>query len=161
MNLFGFRLPRRPVVLLPALCLFALHFLVGSPASAQTYSINWYKIAGGGGVSSGGAFTVSGTIGQHDAGAAMAGGNFSLTGGFWAFISVLQTPGAPTLYISSSGATVMVYWQAVPGWTLQQNGDLTLPSGWSASAGINPSNGTNYLNVVNPAGNLYFRLKGP
>ena len=54
-------------VLLPALC------------HAQTYSIDWYKVAGGGGASSGtnGAtvYSVSGTVGQHDASTAMTGGN--------------------------------------------------------------------------------------
>ena len=68
--------------------------------SAQSYSIDWYKVAGGGGTSTGGTYSVSGTIGQHDAGGPMTGGNYSLTGGFWALISVVQTPGAPTLYIS-------------------------------------------------------------
>ena len=34
----------------------------------------------------------------------MSGGNYSLTGGFWA-ISAIQTVGAPTLYISQSGNT--------------------------------------------------------
>ena len=33
-------------------------------ASAQTYSIDWFKIAGGGGTSTGGVYSVSGTIGQ-------------------------------------------------------------------------------------------------
>jgi hypothetical protein len=41
-------------------------------------------IAGGGGSSSGGSFTINGTIGQAAAGAAMTGGNFSVTSGFWA-----------------------------------------------------------------------------
>ena len=63
-------------------------------------SIDWYKVAGGGGTSTGGTYQVSGTIGQHDAGGPMTGGNYSLTGGFWALISVMQTPGAPTLYIT-------------------------------------------------------------
>ena len=80
---------------------------------AQQYSIDWYKIAGGGGTSTGGIYQVSGTIGQPDAGGPMTGGNYSLTGGFWALISVVQTPGAPTLYISDSGNTVTVYWQDV------------------------------------------------
>ncbi len=51
---------------------------------AQQYSIDWYKVAGGGGTSTGGTYSVSGTIGQHDAGGPMTGGNYSLTGGFWA-----------------------------------------------------------------------------
>jgi hypothetical protein len=56
---------------------------------------------------------------------------------------------------------VTVYWQNVSGWNLQQNNNLTLPANWSASGGITTSNGTNYLNVPNPAGNVYFRLKNP
>ena len=42
-------------------------------------------------------YSVSGTIGQHDAGGPMTGGNYSLTGGFWALYAV-QTPGAPCLH---------------------------------------------------------------
>ena len=50
-------------------------------ASAQSYSINWYKISGGGGMNTtGGVYSVSGTIGQHDAGGPMTGGGFQLTG---------------------------------------------------------------------------------
>src|SRR5580765_2937247 len=51
---------------------------------AQTYAIDWFSIDGGGGTSSGGAFSLSGTIGQPDANPQpMSGGNFSLIGGFW------------------------------------------------------------------------------
>ncbi len=132
-----------------------------STVAAQNYSIDWYKIAGGGGTSAGGNFSVSGTIGQPDAGGPMTGGNFSLTGGFWALISVVQTPGAPTLYISHSGSTVTVYWQNVAGWNLQQNNNLATPAGWSSSSGITTSNGTNYLTLPGPAGNRFFRLSNP
>src|SRR5579872_6844207 len=96
-------------------------------AHAQNYSIDWYKIAGGGGTSTGGTYSVSGTIGQPDASGAMTGGNYSVTGGFWALIQVVQTPGAPKLFISQSGHTVTVYWQNVTGWTLHQSGNLTTP----------------------------------
>src|SRR2546430_1488715 len=74
-------------------------------ASAQSYSIDWYKIAGGGGTSTGATYQVTGTIGQPDAGATMAGGNYSVTGGFWSLISVVQTSGAPTLYVDHVGNT--------------------------------------------------------
>jgi len=57
-------------------CPFAAH--------AQPFAIEKSVIAGGGGTSTGGSFTLSGTIGQHDAGSTMTGGNFTLTGGFWA-----------------------------------------------------------------------------
>lgn len=131
------------------------------PAAAQQYSIDWHKVAGGGGASSNGQYTVSGTIGQHDAGGTMTGGNYSLTGGFWALISVVQTPGAPLLYISQSANMVTVYWQNVSGWTLQQNNNLANTVGWSASGGIITTNGTNFLSVTSPAGNLFFRLTQP
>ena len=140
-------------------CLLASAFCL--PARAQQYSIDWYKVAGGGGTSTGGTYSVSGTIGQHDAGGPMTGGNYSLTGGFWALISVVQTPGAPTLYISHSGNTVTVYWQNVSGWTLHQNGNLGNTNGWSLNSSWTTSNGTNSLILTSPAGNLFYRLSNP
>jgi hypothetical protein len=131
------------------------------PVQAQQYSIDWYKVAGGGGTSTGGTFQVSGTIGQPDASGAMTGGNYSLTGGFWSLISFVQTPGAPTLYISHSGNSVTVYWQNVSGWTLRQNNNLATPAGWSASGGVSTANGTNSITIISPTGNLFFRLSNP
>jgi hypothetical protein len=58
--------------------------LFAAAAHAQTFSIPWHTIDCGGGTSSGADFTLSGTIGQHDAGGSMTGGAFTLTGGFWA-----------------------------------------------------------------------------
>ena len=77
---------------------------------AQTYSIDWYKIAGGGGTSTGATYQVTGTIGQPDASGAMSGGSYSLTGGFWSLISVVQTAGLPNLTITHSGNSVIVSW---------------------------------------------------
>ena len=68
-------------------CLWILLGIYG--ASAQQYSIDWYKVSGGGGTSTGGTYQVSGTIGQPDASGALSGGNYSLTGGFWSLISVV------------------------------------------------------------------------
>jgi hypothetical protein len=57
---------------------------------------------------------------------------------------------------------VTVFWQNVSGWNLIQNGNLTTPvASWAASSAPTLTNGTNYLNLVNPAGNLFFRLKNP
>jgi hypothetical protein len=132
-----------------------LGLLIPAVSFAQQYSIDWHKVAGGGGTSTGGTYTVSGTIGQHDAGRPMTGGNYSLTGGFWALISVVQTPGAPTLYIRHVGNTVTVYWLDVSGWSLEQNGDLAVPGGWSASGSVTTSGGTNYLDITPPTGNVF------
>ena len=132
--------------------------LVPALSQAQSYSIDWYKVSGGGGTSTNGQYAVTGTIGQPDAGGAMTGGNYSLTGGFWSLISVAQTPGAPALLISHSGVTVTIYWQNVSGWTLQQNNNLTVPANWSASGGVTTANGTNSITIPSPTGNLFFRL---
>ena len=92
---------------------------------AQSYSIDWYKIAGAGGTSAGGVYTLNGTIGQHDAGGPMTGGNFSLTDGFWALYA-LQTPAAPLLSIKlTTTNTAMVYWSSPStGYNLQVNTNL-------------------------------------
>jgi hypothetical protein len=127
---------------------------------AQTYSIDWSKLSGGGGTSTGGVYTVSGTIGQPDAGGAMTGGNFSLTGGFWSLISVVQTLGAPTLTITHSGNTVKVSWPyPSTGWSLQQNNNLAVTNGWAASGGISNDGVNNSITITSPTGNLFFRLK--
>ena len=144
------------------LILFSLlAFAFCLPTLAQQYSIDWYKIAGGGGTSTNGQYTLSGTIGQHDAGGPMTGGSYSLTGGFWALISVIQTPAAPPLYITHSGSTVTVFWQNVSPWSLEQNNNLNVPAGWSTNSSWTTSGGTNYLNLTAPTGNLFFRLIGP
>src|ERR1035438_4556721 len=83
--------------------------LLAFSAHAQPYSIDWYKIAGGGGTSTGAVYQVTGTIGQHDAGGPMTGGNFSLTGGFWALYAV-QTPVAPLLTITYEIGRAIVSW---------------------------------------------------
>ena len=121
-------------------------------------NIDWYKISGGGGTSTGGGYQVSGTIGQPDAGLAISGGNYSLTGGFWSLISVVQTAGAPTLYLSHSGSTVTLYWQNTGSWTLQQNANLATAN-WTTNTSWTTSNGTSSLIINNPSGNLFFRLK--
>ena len=59
-------------------------------AVAQDYAINWHTIDGGGGTSTGGVYSVTGTIGQPDAGT-MSGGSYTLTGGFWALPVAVQT----------------------------------------------------------------------
>ena len=97
----------RTIHSLKLLCLGLLPVVFCANALAQSYSIDWYKIAGGGGMNStGGVYSVSGTIGQHDAGGPMTGGNYSLTGGFWALFAV-QTPGAPVLNITLTGTATV------------------------------------------------------
>ena len=132
---------------------------------AQSYAIDWYKVAGGGGTSTGSVYSVSGTIGQPDASAnnAMSGGNYSLTGGFWSLISVVQTAGLPNMTITHSGNSVIVSWPDTGSYTLQQNANLALANGWATSGySISTSaNGTSSITITSPSGNLFLRLANP
>jgi hypothetical protein len=141
------------------LALFCVILLFSvSGVHAQPYSIDTYKIAGGGGTSSGGNYSVTGTIGQPEAGAAMSGGNYSVTGGFWSLISVVPTPGAPTLTITHSGNSVKISWPyPSTGWTLQQNSDLSTAN-WTTSGGIANDGTNNFITITSPSGNVFFRL---
>jgi hypothetical protein len=131
-------------------------------SSAQTqYQIDWHTIDGGGGSSTGGVYTVAGTIGQPDAGQ-MSGGNYSLTGGFWSLIAAVPTPGAPLLSIKLIGNTVMVYWPSPStGFSPQVNTNLATTN-WVTPAETVQDNGSiKYLLVSPPAGNRFYRLKSP
>ena len=57
--------------------------LLAAAAPAQDFDLSWHTIDGGGVMfSTGGAFELSGTIAQPDAGT-VSGGAFELAGGFW------------------------------------------------------------------------------
>jgi hypothetical protein len=142
------------------LCL--LSFAPGFSASAQSYSIDWYKVAGGGGTSTGGVYSVSGTIGQHDAGGPMTGGNYSVVGGFWALIAV-QTPGAPvlTIFLTATNTAVVQWPSPSTGFVLQENTNLA-GTNWTTPPQTVQDNGTSRFIVVNPpAGNRFYRLFKP
>ena len=65
--------------------LVALLTLSAGATLAQDYAIDWWTIDGGVEMwTTGGAYELSGTIGQPDASEfVMTGGDFELTGGFW------------------------------------------------------------------------------
>ncbi len=79
---------------------------------AQPFSISWYTIDSGGGFAAGGNLELHGTIGQHDAGPTMTGGDFSLSGGFWAAAATVTiVPDSYTLFrgILVNGALADVF----------------------------------------------------
>ena len=134
-------------------------------AQAQTYDISWYKIAGGGGSSAGIAadgtvYSVSGTVGQLDAGN-MSGGGYSVAGGFWTIIAAVQTEGAPALTITVSNPNVVISWPAsATGYALQENANLNLANNWGAvSQSTNVVNGTNYVTVPISSGKFVLPLE--
>lgn len=74
---------RLHVLLVPLL--LAIFTTVALAQSGGGLDLAWSAVAGGGGDSAGGSFTVQGSIGQHDAaGPAMRGAKFEMRSGFWA-----------------------------------------------------------------------------
>jgi hypothetical protein len=142
--------------------IMAVFFLPVGMALAQNYTIDWHKIAGGGGTSTNGQYSLSGTIGQHDAGGPMNGPGFTLSGGFWTVYAV-QSQGAPLVRIKMTGANaVMVYWPSPStGFNLQVNTDLA-SSNWNAPSETVNDDGTNkYILITVPIGKAFYRLKSP
>jgi hypothetical protein len=137
-------------ILLQLLALSSLSF-------AQSHSIDWYKIAGGGGTSTGDVYSMSGTIGQPDASGAISGGNYSVTGGFWSLYAV-QTASAPLLTITQAGSQAIVSWSpSSTGWTLQTNANLATPTWGNYLGTIVNNSATN----APPKGTVFFRLTHP
>jgi hypothetical protein len=140
----------------------ALLLPVAGPA--QPYAIEWQTIDGGGGASTGGVYSVSGTIGQPDASGPLTGGNFTLTGGFWSLLSVVQAPGTPTLSITLTPTnTALVSWPSPStGFNLEVNTNSVVSLNWSNAPGSIQDDGTiKYLIVNPPTGNRFYRLKKP
>jgi len=142
-----------------AAMLMAVVVLTAS-ARAQNYSIDWFTIDGGGGTSTGGVFSISGTIGQPDAGV-MSGGQYSLSGGFWGILSAVQTPGAPLLSIQRVGGGARVFWpKPATDWLLDQS--LTVTGAWSQVTFPYATNATDIsVSLPSPAGNRFYRLRKP
>jgi len=130
------------------------------------FALDWFTIDGGGGTSAGGAYSISGTIGQPDAGS-MSGGSFALVGGFWGVISAIQTPGAPLLNIEHpGGGNVRVFWLSpASGFVLDETPVLAGPPppiAWSQVSFPYQTNSTQIsITVPATAGNKFYRLRKP
>jgi hypothetical protein len=143
------------------------HLLGCSPSAFcyptwSQYSLAWSTVDGGGGTSTGGVYSVTGTIGQPDAGR-MSGGSYTLEGGFWGVVAAVQTPGAPYLWVARTETNTVCVWWAVSetSWQLQATTNLvTGGSAWSGCAYV--TNGANCVHVESPPqGNRFYRLQKP
>lgn len=155
--------------------------LAGGHLRAQTYSVDWFKLAGGGGTSTSAVYAISATIAQHDAGKQLShaglqpaprvppaitaknvlktSADYSLIPGFWA-IYALQIPGAPRLRIVLTETnTAVVAWPAPSsGWTLQLNTNLDTIQWRPAPQSVEVIGGENQIIVSPPLGDSFFRL---
>jgi uncharacterized repeat protein (TIGR01451 family) len=151
--------------------LLAVGLAAPTLAQAQPYDLSWHTIDGGGGVSSGGPYTLSATAGQPDAGGPFAGGTYVVRSGFWAVIadgvvapqadlSITKTNGQSatvpgetvtyTIVVGNAGPT------AVTGATVSDTlpASLLAPT-WScapSAGGVCPPSGALPGNVTLPVG---------
>ena len=137
---------------------FAACLGLAASAFAQPYTIDWHTIDGGGGTSTGGVYSVSGTIGQPDAGVTMTNGQYSVTGGFWALPTAVQITNAPTLTIvpATPGNATISCTPATPGFFLQESFSLS-PANWTNSL----SGATNPIVVPATLPTKFYRLFKP
>jgi hypothetical protein len=134
--------------------------LAAATAQAQNnYAIDWYSMDGGGGTSTSAVYSVTGTIGQPDAGK-LTSANYVLEGGFWSLYA-LQTPGAPYLWAMRTPTNTVCVWWAVSdtNWQLQATANLvTGGSTWAPCTYT--TNGDNCIYVESPpTGKRFYRLK--
>ncbi len=140
--------------------LLFLTLLLPALGFGQGYSLKCARVTSGGSTTTGGSYRLLNTIGQPDAGGPITSGRYVFTGGFWAQIVVVPTPGLPLLSIAQAGDQINVAWPATGSYTLEQNNDLAAPAGWTVSSyPATTAHGTNTVTIHSPVGNWYFRLR--
>lgn len=125
--------------------------------SAQNFSVDWFAVDGGGGTSVAAGFSVSGTIGQPDAGE-MRNGAYAVVGGFWSFASETLA-----LAVSNSPPGVVVYWnRSALNWVLDESPVLvgTPPQPWTQVPLPYQTNATHiYVTIPAPVADKFYRLR--
>ncbi|MCU0857825.1 MAG: hypothetical protein MUC65_05405 [Pontiellaceae bacterium] len=136
--------------------IIATVFMVSTLAApAQTNSVNWSTLDGGGGTSTGSVYSVCGTIGQFDTGN-LSGGSYRIDGGFWV-PQAIQVENAPFLNIAAGGmGEIIISWNSCnTNWILQETSSLT--NGWVNA----PSGVTNPVVIPTTEAVMFYRLHNP
>jgi len=138
-----------------------LSLLIATASASAQYSINWFTLDGGGGQSSGGDYTLTGTIGQPDA-ATSSGGAYTLQGGFWSAFAGVPTEGAPSLRIIRNGASVILAWpNPSSGFQLQESASLTAPNWTDVNTAPGVVGDEKQVNQTIAPDTRFYRLRKP
>lgn len=127
--------------------------------TAQDFALERYSVTGGGGVSQGGGFSLSGTAGALVV-PALSGGGFSVSPGFWSVVTVVANPEAPALQVQlNPDGTVTISWPAsAMGFVLQQTTALGGGVWHSAPFSVGNDGTRQSVRFAPPPGQLFFRL---
>lgn len=141
--------------------LFAFLILACGTAAAQSSGGPWTlrtsTTDSGGQTSTGGAWKVTGTLGQPDATAAKStAGTWAVQGGFWP--AVVAEPGGPVLTITPLGVSrFTLAWPAdAVGYKLQYSTNLGT---WTDFPGVTITGASSTLWNLSNGPRYYFRLK--
>ncbi len=139
-------------------------------ATATSFEVSWWTVDGGGGVSSGGGFEVTGAIGQPDATARLAAGCWSIEPGFWGAYASINNAGSPPLQLQLINPTILRV-RFNPGcddWVLQYAVNLAVPPEFTTWADDEPGNLTpdgeeltRDFHLPSWGPQLFFRLRKP
>ena len=115
----------------PGLLAGALLALAASSAQAQPYDLSWWTVDGGGATNlAGGPYSLSGTVGQADAGGPFAGAPYLVHSGFWsAFAGSGGGPSADLAITKTDGQAAAVPGQAVSYTIVVSNGGPSAVTG--------------------------------
>jgi hypothetical protein len=130
-------------------------------ASAQQYTLDWHRTGVSGGQSTGGTYSLSGTLGQPFA-TALSGGNYALDS-FWRIDPpFVPPPTAPELVVTLVQNTVVLSWpRTATGFILEQASALPCAANsWSPVPANSYQTKDANLQVVLPVtpGSKYYRL---
>ncbi len=90
---------KRTTILL-VLMVILLSVPVALAQSGDSYDLSWWTVDGGGHtLSTGGDYSLGGTIGQPDAGPTLIGGGYTLAGGFWGSGGLPREEGGTFIYL--------------------------------------------------------------
>jgi hypothetical protein len=145
-----------------ALATFAAVLRAGAQSSAS-FNLTWNSVSGGGGnsASTGGVLSLSGTVGQADAGDSM-GANYLLLGGFWAAEATGVVTSQPILRITRAGPNLIIL--SWPSWasdyTLQSAEAITSNTIWANVSQTPVSIDDQYaVPIITTSAKQFFRLK--
>ena len=145
--------------LLAAVAVFQF-LLVGLAGPVQTnYTLDWFAVDGGAGMSTGSVYAVTGRIGQPDAGKS-SGARYGIEGGFWGVLSAVQVQGEPLLSLKLTATnTVIVSWPSLSSnWRLQESADPGTTSWKDVTTQPQQVGGRKQVLISPPAGNRFYRL---
>ena len=144
-----------------AIIIFLAALALASWVAPAQFTLDWSTVDGGGTSSTGGVYSVTGTIGQADAGA-VSGGSFALQGGFWVTVAVVQTPGAPVLSITASNNTLILAWPAPSTRFELQENPLLVSTNWTTVTTTPVVVGSQKRVIItSPVENRFYRLHKP